>query len=165
MAARISAVRLRTPPADVAGWDRGATSSEATGTGRFGPGSLGVVHPVMDRQTDRGGTWPDDVTVMAGQGKGVERTSRASAAWPPSASPEDVRAMQAIALRSVGQRSLGSFASIRMIVAASGVGHSRRVKPGQAGRSLTCARCISTGGPTNGGRPVSSSYPMAPTEY
>jgi hypothetical protein len=157
MASRISTARRRAASPGTDGCDRGATSRDATGTGLFGPGALGIVKPVKDRQTDRGWTWPGDVTFMTGRGKGVKRTSRASAVGPPSTSPEDARAMHAIALRSVGQRSAGSFASIRIIAAASGVGHSRRVKPGQDGRSLTCARCTSTGGPTNGGRPVSSS--------
>jgi hypothetical protein len=66
----------------------------------------------------------------------VERTSRASAASAPSASPHDARAMLAIALRSVGQRSLGSLASIRMTVAPSGVGHSRAMPS----TSASCAR-------------------------
>src|SRR6476646_2807967 len=116
MAARTSAVRPRAPPPRTGRCNRGATSSEATGKGLFGHGALEMDHALSDRQTDRDGTSPGDVTVIVGRGNGVVRTSRASAGRPPSASPENARAMDAITLRSVGQRSLGSFTSIRIIV-------------------------------------------------
>jgi len=56
MAARISAVRLRAPPPGTGAFDRGAISSEATGTGLFDRSVPGMVNPLIDCQTDRGAT-------------------------------------------------------------------------------------------------------------
>ena len=66
----------------------------------------------------------------------------------------------------LGQRSAGSFSSIRMTAAAMLVGQSARSSVRGRGRWLKCAYITAmTESPWNGTFPVSISYPTTPREY